>query len=185
MLTFTADRGHLVTLADGFPDEEFLPEADDRFYSTAKDLQIRFLKDDNGKIGGLLCKEDGKERKLPRIGPLFHSLKPQPDHDTARTEKVIAALKAIEQGGKTLADSPLLTAGARTDFGIGRAPDLTGIRSITFLLEEDVSAHEIERHKGRVNRVLHYRMASGKPDRGLLVHITADGLITDYDVVDD
>ena len=31
MLSLVADRGHLLTLVDGFPDEEFLPESDDRF----------------------------------------------------------------------------------------------------------------------------------------------------------
>ena len=56
---------------------------------------------------------------MPRIGPLFHSLKPQPDPDPARTEKVVAALKALGQGGKAIADSPLLTPGARADFGTG------------------------------------------------------------------
>ena len=40
MLTFGTERGHLLTLADGFPDEDFLPEADDRFYSTQQDVQI-------------------------------------------------------------------------------------------------------------------------------------------------
>ncbi len=185
MLTFTADGGHLVTLADGFPDEEFLPEADDRFYSPLRNIQIVFLKDDKGKIGGFLCKEDGKERKVPRIGPLFHTLKPQPDPDSARTDKVVAALKAIGQGGKALADSPLLTAGARTDFGLGTAPDLAGIQSVTFLTEEDVSARKIERHKGAVSRILHYRLVTDKADRGLLIHITGDGLITDYDIVED
>ncbi len=33
MLTLAAEQGHLLTLVDGLPDEEFLPEADDRFYS--------------------------------------------------------------------------------------------------------------------------------------------------------
>ena len=89
MLTFATERGHLLTLADGFPDEEFLPEADDRFYSTQQDVQIRFLKDGEGKVTGLLWKEGGRERKAPRIGPLFRSLKPQADPDPSRTEKVV------------------------------------------------------------------------------------------------
>ena len=42
----------------------------------------------------------------------------------------------------------------------------------------------IERHGGKVARVLAYR-ADGKPERNLLVYLTADGRFTDYDVVDD
>ena len=43
----------------------------------------------------------------------------------------------------------------------------------------------IERHKGDVSRVLHYRLMKDKGDRFVLVHVTADGLITDYDIVED
>ena len=113
MLTFATDRGRLLTLVDGLLDEEFLPEADDRFHSAHQDVQITFIKDGDGKVSGLLWKADGKERKVPRIGPLFHSLKPQTDPDPARTEKVVAALKALGQGGKAVADSPVLTPGTR------------------------------------------------------------------------
>jgi hypothetical protein len=185
MLTFAAERGHLLTIVDGFPDEEFLPEADDRFNSSQRDVRITFLTDGDGEVGGFLWKEGGRERKAPRIGPLFRALKPATDPDLARTEKVVAALKAIGQGGKVLADSPLLTPGARTDFGNGPATALAGLRSVIFLAEQDVSKRKIERHEGKVSRVLHYRMMTDKADRGLLVHMTPDGLITDYDIVED
>ena len=116
MLTLGADGGHLLTLVDGLPDEEFLPEADNRFHSAHQDAQITFIRDADGKVGGFVWKERGKERKVPRIGPLFHSLKPQTDPDPARTEKVKAALNALGQGGKAIADSPVLTAGAARRF---------------------------------------------------------------------
>ena len=48
-----------------------------------------------------------------------------------------------------------------------------------------MSGRKIERHKGEVSRVLHYRLVTDKADRGLLVHMTADGLITDFDIVED
>ena len=41
-----------------------------------------------GMSTGFRWKEEGHERKVPRIGPLFHSLKSQADPDPARTEKV-------------------------------------------------------------------------------------------------
>jgi hypothetical protein len=36
-----------------------------------------------------------------------------------------------------------------------------------------------------VSRILHYEMVTEKPKECLLVHMTADGMITDYDIVDD
>ena len=123
---------------------------------------------------------------MPRIGPLFHSLKQQSDPDPARTEKVVAALKALGQGGNAVADSSMLTPGARADFGTGgTSRDLADIQSVIFLAEQDVAGRKIERHKGDVSRVLHYRLVTEKGDRFVLVHVTADGLITDYDIVDD
>ncbi len=186
MVTFGAERGHLLTLADGFPDEEFLPEADDRFFSTQQDVQITFLKGQDGEVTGLLWKEGAWERKAPRIGPLFRSLQPHTDPDPSRTEKVLSALKALGRGEKAVADSPVLSPGVRADFGQGGTmDDLAGIRSVIFLMEHDVTGLKIERHKGAVSRILHYRLVTDKADRGLLIHLTADGLITDFDVVED
>jgi hypothetical protein len=185
MLTFATERGHLLTLVDGLPDEEFLPEAGDRFYSSSRDVQVTFLKEGDGEVGGFLWKQGGRERKVSRIGPLFHSLKPQTDPDPARTEKIVAAIRALAQGEKAIADSPLLTPGARANFGNGLRSELAGTRSLIFLAEQDVSAREIERHKGKVDRILHYRLLTDKADRCLLAHLTADGQVTDYDDVED
>jgi CubicO group peptidase (beta-lactamase class C family) len=185
MLTLAVELGHLLTVVDGFPDEEFRFEGDDRFASSQRDFVLNFVKGGDGEIDGFRWKEGGEERKAPRIGPLFHTLKPQPDPDPPRTEKVVSVLKAFAQGGKMVADSPLLTTGARADLGNAPATELTGIKSATFVTEQDVASREIERHKGRVSRVLYYRLATHEGDRCVLVHTTADGLITDYDIVTD
>jgi hypothetical protein len=184
MLTIGVERGHLVALVDGLPDEEFLPESDERFYSAERDIQIAVLKDGGGDIRGFSWKEHGQEKEVPRIGPLFHSLKPRTDPDPARTEKVNAVLKAFAEGGKPLAESPYLTVGARAELK-GPVRDLAGLRSLVFLLDEDVSSRRIERHKGSVSRVLHYRLVTDKTDRGLLIHLTPEGQVTDLDIVDD
>jgi CubicO group peptidase (beta-lactamase class C family) len=186
MLAFAAGRGGLFTLVDGFPDEEFLPEADDRFYSSQRDARVAFLEDGDGKVVGYLWKEGGHEREVPRIGPLFHSLKPETDPDPARTGRIVTALRALGEGGKALADSLMFTPGARADLGVGGlARDLASIQSVVFLAEQDVAGRRIERHKGQVSRIIHYRLVSDKIDRGLLVHVTSDGLVTDYDIVED
>ena len=87
---------------------------------------------------------------MPRIGPLFHFLKPQTDPDPPRTEKVVAAFKALGQGGKAIVDSALLTPGTLPlILRISPARPVGDVRSVVFLTEVDVSAHAIERHKGK------------------------------------
>jgi CubicO group peptidase (beta-lactamase class C family) len=186
MMTLVAGPGRLQTLVDGLPDEEFLPESEDRFFSAQRDAVATFLKGDNGQFDGFLWKENGRERKVPKIGPLFRSLEAQADPDPSRSEKVLEALKALHQGGKATADSPLITDGAKADFGPGGGSrDLKGLRSIRFVAEQDVSGRKIERHQGEVARVLHYRLLTDGADKGILVHLTPSGLITDFDVVED
>ena len=43
----------------------------------------------------------------------------------------------------------------------------------------------LERHGGKVSRVLYYKLVTDKATRYVLIYVTADGLITDEDVVDD
>jgi CubicO group peptidase (beta-lactamase class C family) len=185
MMTLVAERGHLATVVDGFPDEEFLPGDDGHFHSAQRDLRITFFDDGREEAGGFLWKEGGREGKAPRIGPLFSTLKPAPDPDPARTEKIVAAMRALERGGKALAESRSFNPGAREDFGDGPAKALAGLRSLGFVAEQDISGRGIERHKGAVSRILYYRLVTDKADRGLLIHLTADGMITDYDIVED
>ena len=78
MLTFAVERGHLVTIVDGFPDEEFLPEADDRFHSAQRDIRITFLKD--GRWGGQRIPLEGGR---PREEGAAHRA-PVPFPETAR-----------------------------------------------------------------------------------------------------
>jgi CubicO group peptidase (beta-lactamase class C family) len=185
MLTLESDEGRLFTVVDGFPDEEFVADADDHFRGAQRNVELTFHKDGSGAVNGLTWKEGGGDRNAPRIGPLFRHLKPRTDPDPARTEKVMVALRAFGQGGTAIADSPALTPGVRTDLGRVPHPDLAAVKSVIFLADQDVSGRKIERHKGVVNRIIHYRLITDKPDRCLLVHMTADGLITDYDIVAD
>jgi CubicO group peptidase (beta-lactamase class C family) len=184
MLTFVVDKGRLITLADGFMDEEFIPEAVDRFSSADREGEIQFVKDGTGRVTGFLLKSDGQERKVPRVGPLIRSLKTQADPDPARTQKVETVVKAFAEG-KIAEVSSLITPGAKADFPATPYPDLAGFRSLTFVAEEDIADHPIERHGGKVSRVLYYKLLTDKSSRYLLIHLTIDGLITDFDVVND
>lgn len=186
MLAFVAGPGRLLSVADGFPDEEFVPEADDRFFATQRDVGFRVRQGGAGEVVGLVWRENGKERQVPRIGPLFQALEPREDPDPARTAQVVAALKDLAAGGRVLADSPRLTPGLRDDFANGGPTrDLAGLKSLAFLADQDVSGRGIERHKGEVARVLHYRLVADGATHNLLVHLTPEGIVTDFDIVED
>ena len=186
MLTFAAERGHLVTLVDGFPDEEFLPESDDRFYSAQRDVQITFLKDDDGRgrriplEGGRPGAEGAAHRPAVPFPETADRSRPGEDGEGRRRAE---GPRAGREGARRFALAhPRRTRGFR-DWR--SRPDLAGLQSIRSSRSRTSSAREIERHKGEVSRILHYRLVTDKADRGLLIHLTADGLITDYDIVED
>ena len=184
MLTLAVGKGRLFTLADGLEDEEFVPASDSVFLSVEQDAQITFTRDGSGMVTGFVWKEGKEERKVPRIGPLARALKPQVDSDPALTAKIEAALKAFGKGGKAVEDIPDVAPGARKQFS-GGIPPLAGVKALTFVSEQDVSGRGIERHGGGVARVRYYQLATSAPSRYLLVHLTAESLITDYDMVDE
>ena len=183
MITFMASGDRLVTVADGFADEEFVPETATRFVSADRDAYLTFTPNATGEVAELVWKEGKDERKIPRIGPLFHALTPVSDPDPARTRLIEAALKAMAEGGKSLAETPGISPGAKKGFAGGGAAS-TAHTTITFLRAENVAGRGIERHEGRVDQILHYKLVSGKTPRYVIVHLTPDGLVTDYDVVD-
>ena len=43
----------------------------------------------------------------------------------------------------------------------------------------------MERHNGKVARIMYYRMTTGDGERHLLVYLTSEGTITDVDVDDE
>ena len=107
MITFKAENGRLVTLVDGFVDEDFIPESATHFASADRDVSITFSPDAQGRVSELMWRYGKDERKIPRIGPLFHSLKAQPDPNLVRTQQIEAALKAMFQGGKAVEETPV------------------------------------------------------------------------------
>lgn len=183
IITFRADQGRLVVLSDGLPDEEFIPESATYFASTDRDAYLSFHPDTKGTVTELVWKRSSNERKIPRIGPLFHTLKPAPDPDLSRTHAIETALQAMAKGGKAIEEAPGVTAGVRKDFA-GGANELSASKSIKFVYAEDVTGRGIERHGSKVSQVLHYTFIRENIMGYLLVYLTADGLVTDYDVVE-
>jgi hypothetical protein len=64
------------------------------------------------------------------------------------------------------------------------ARQLTDVSSVTFLSSQDVTGRRIERHGSAVAKVLFYRVETAQRSRCVLVYVTGDNLISDYDVVE-
>jgi hypothetical protein len=132
---------------------------------------------------GLTWILNGKERPIPRIGPLFASMKQVVDPDPSFTKSVDAALRAFAQGGDAVRGLRQLSSGARADL-LAPVRQLAGIRSVMYVSAQDVTGRRIERHGDAVSKVLFYRVESAERTRFVLVHVTGDNLITDYDIVE-
>jgi hypothetical protein len=100
-----------------------------------------------------------------------------------RLKRVAALIEALGKGGAAVDDAAGLTAGAKTELR-GGARALAGIASLGYLGEELVAGRGLHRHGHDVARVRYYRVTTGVGPRYLLVHLTAEGLVTDYDVVE-
>lgn len=183
MLTLREEKGRLVEQYPGLG--EWLPETETTFVSEDMPVRITFDRNTQGEVTGMTWKTEQGERKVPRVGPLIHSLKPQPDPNTTLTNKILEVLKALEQGGKPVADSPDIAPGAKKDFGSGPVADFTGLQSLAYITEQNIADRGIERHEGKVARIRYYKLVTGREPRYILVHLTADNLFTDLDVVED
>jgi CubicO group peptidase (beta-lactamase class C family) len=184
MLTLVEQGGRLFTDVNGLPDEEFLFMGQDGFGSNQRNVSFRIARDAAGEVVGLTWSNNNEERSIPRIGPLFAAIKRTPDPDPSFTKAVEVAARAFAQGGEAVRSQSPLTAGARSNLAGAPARSLAGIRGVTYLAAQDVTGRRIERHGGAVARVLYFQVETDRGRRWLLVHVTSDNLITDYDVVD-
>ncbi|GAB3958546.1 hypothetical protein GCM10028805_53080 [Spirosoma harenae] len=185
MVAFSADNQRLFTLEDGFIDEEFVPVATNKFTSTDRNVSVTFITGANGNVTGFKLQDDDQkyERTVPRIGPLADAHQPNADPDPSRTPKIRAALQAMIKGGKTLEEASGLTLGAKRDFAEGmREPET--LTSLTFIHSENVAGRGIQRHGSDVSEIVTYQLTSNQPDTYILVHLTAEGLVTDCDLVE-
>lgn len=183
MITFVVADGRLSLLSGGLPDEEFVALGNDQFASTDRNLRVTFTRDAAHDITGLTWVNGDRTRVVPRVGPLVSMLARQPDPDPAFTARVDAALRAMAQGGDAVANASALTAGARRDFGRRPWPPVAGYRSIAYLGVQDVAARHLERHGFPVARIAYYTLTTAAGQESLLVYVTQDGLITDFDTV--
>jgi CubicO group peptidase (beta-lactamase class C family) len=186
VLVPSGDGAGLQTLADGLPDEKFVSFDSTHFGSIERGLRIAFLLNPGGTVPALVLRpgEGPREHRAPRVAPLPGSRGPAPDPDAKLTARIGAALGAMGEGGMQLTDAAGVTPGAKHDFAAGHDPALDGLRELAYFGEEDVSGRGIHRHGGDVARVRYYGVTTTAGKRYLLVHLTADGSLTDYDVVE-
>jgi hypothetical protein len=187
MLTLVAGDGSLYSDVNGLPDEEFAfmdTTGGYRFGSTQRNFIVRFTTNASGEVGGFVGSLNARERTVPRIGPLFGSVRPASDPDPALTEVVERTVRAWAQGGESNLQAPGVAAGTRAAFGSRPVADLAGFKALSYLATFDVAGRGVERHGSPVDRVLYYQLHTEAGNRWLMIHVTADKLIADYDVVD-
>jgi CubicO group peptidase (beta-lactamase class C family) len=186
MVTLVPDETSdgLETLVDGLPDEEYLAIDTARFGSAERQVWVTVSRGERGEVTGLLWRSGSRERRMSRIAPLASSVTPMVDPDPALTGRIGAVVRALQQGGQAVADAIDLTPGAKRDFAGFPHTALEGLGALTYLGEENVTGRGLHRHGGDVARVRYYRVTTRAGRRYLLVHLTADGAVTDYDVVD-
>jgi hypothetical protein len=182
-LAANPDGSGLQILVDGRPAENLLAMDSVRFGSSERPLRIVFTTGARGTVTGVTwAAGEPRERKVPRVSPLPSTLQPRPDPDAALAARISAALAALRDGGPALASAPDVTTGAKSDFARGSS-GLADFASATYVGEEDVAGRGIRRHGSEVSRVRLYRMRTTSGERWLMVHVTADGAVTDYDIL--
>jgi len=185
LLKVTREGNALVLDDGGRLANAFLPLSENRFVAEDADRGFTLMRKEKGDVLGMNLRLATDEMPVQRIGPLVRSLEPRPDPDPALSRKLEAVLKAFAQGGKVVEESGGIASQARKDYARGPSSELSGIQAITYIGEQAVADRPIERHGGKVNRVLYYKLITDSGTRHVLVYLTADGLVTDQDVVAD
>jgi predicted metalloprotease with PDZ domain len=156
------------------------------FFYTRRNAEMQFVADNQGEITHILWKQNGKQRSVPRIGPFIHSLQAHADPDPAFTLKLRAVLQALGYGVHTDARTPGLSSGAWADYcASGPVRGLAGIQSLDYIDSQNVAGRHIERHQSEVSQISYYKLVMTKKTRYLMVYLTADRLLTDFDYVED
>lgn len=186
LFTVTSDgRG----LSAGFPDTEgteLTPISADTFFCARRNAQLSFLRDNQGEVTSIVWKQNGEQRSVPRIGPFIHSMHALPDPNVAFTQHVRAVLEGLSEGVRLDMKTPGLAPGALKDYSSsGPVHGLIGIRSLDYIASQDVGGRHIERHHGEVNRIVYYKLVTKKANEYLMIYLTSDDQVTDFDYVDD
>lgn len=179
------DGSGIITLTDGLPDEFYLPIDSLRFGADDRDIQFTFVPGAEGEATAMLWRRGGgPERNLPRVAPLPSQRRAAPDPDAALTRRIVESLAALQQSSGAFAAAPGVTAGAKRAFAGGIGSRLEGMETPVYLGEENVAGRGIRRHGSDVARVRYYAVPVKAGRRYVLAHLTADGTVADFNIVD-
>ncbi len=188
MITLAPNRtcNGLETFVNGLPDETFLAIDSVRFGSTDRGVRITIKLNPQGDAYGLIWRvgEVPGERSIPRVSPLPSTRMPAPDPDPMRTGRITTALMAIRQGGPALRDAANIALETKKDFANRVGRELDGLGALTWLGDEPVADRGIHRHGSGIDHVVFYKVMTNDGPRYLLVELTAEGSIADFDLVD-
>ena len=179
-LADNAEISGLQILVDGRPAEDLLALDSVRFGSSDRPFRIAFDEAGGAVTGVTWALGEQRARRIPRVAPLPSSLQPRAESDPALAARMWAALRAMQAGGSGVAAAPDVAPGAKIPYQRG-GPPLADFANAAYLGEENVTGRGIRRHGGEVARVRLYRAQSGP--RYLMVHLTAAGAVTDYDIL--
>jgi CubicO group peptidase (beta-lactamase class C family) len=183
MLAFERQGDRLFTVTDGHLDEEFVPVARDVVTRVDGSVTLRFLRDSAGAVRGFESEDIGGRRTVPRVGPLVPSLRAQPDPDRDRTARLEAVLRALA-GGTIEQQADQMAPGALRAYTGEPVRELAGLSAVRYVNEESVAGRGIVRHGGTVARVVYVQVSLGAASTYVLLHLTAEGRLTDLDIVD-
>ncbi len=186
--TITVQKNQLLL---GGPEPwALVPISQDTFFldnpevDPSRTLRFTFQKDPQGQLTKISGTMDGKPSgDALRIGPLAHTLTPQPDPNPARSEGILATIRTFAKGAAATETLSNITPGMRRDFGDSPVPELSGIQKISYLATQDVASQGLICHGSKVAKVLYYALQSEKGSSYLLVYLTEDNLMTDEDIV--
>lgn len=182
--TFGARDGRLYSYADGREDEEFVPVGPDRFTRADGGETFQFRRDASRRVIGMSVTDPQGTRNVPRVGPLaiataFSGVR---DPDPPRTQRIAALIRSLAES-KSDAQAAALTPGAVRDIGPGPLQDYAGITGVSFVGEEDVGGRGLSRHNGAVARIVYLKATVEGAPRHVMVHVTKEGLVTDFELV--
>jgi hypothetical protein len=169
------DNGRLTNRFVAISETEFVAEDADRGFTLTKDA--------NGSVAGMTLRLGPDQLPVQRIGPLAGSAAAGSNPDPDATHQIEAILNAFARGGKAVEDVAGVAPQARMNYARGPSPELFGLRDVTYLVSREVASLGIERHGASVSRVTYLRATTDAGPRLILVFLTADGQVTDQDVV--
>jgi len=176
-------RGELIGTYLGEYVDDFLPISAEKFFMRDVGHTVSFDRNSKSKVIAMRwIEKNGNEHVFPRLFPDLHAAKVAPDPNGALTARIRSTLEIVSRGGAEVANDAFLTSGAKKALRNG-ATDLAGIGSLEYVGEELVSDRNIVRQGSPVSRVLGYRLNKGHFSGGILIFLTTEDLLTDFDIV--